>query len=184
MPSSNPAGLLNYNVRTHIRLNHEKKISRPITKIITCESRPITISFCVADRHQSPPRKFYYGAALNPTNVASQLLSSRHRTNQHHERVRPFQPGASSSYLQSSPVCCIVQILGAALSGRTRLGYQDKARNYQLRVQIHYGRTIRSIVFTGENYPNSIYQYCHGVPMSIRGLWQDSRYIGFCEGSL
>jgi len=184
MPSGCHAWILIYNVRTQICLPPRKKISRLTSKITTWESRLTSVWFCVADRHQSPPRKFYYGAALNPTNVASQLLSSRHRTNQHHERVRPFQPGASSSYLQSSPVCCIVQILGAALSGRTRLGYQDKARNYQLRVQIHYGRTIRSIVFTGENYPNSIYQYCHGVPMSIRGLWQDSRYIGFCEGSL
>ena len=184
MPSSNPAGLLNYKVRTHICLNHEKKISRPITKIITCESRPITISFCVADRHQSPPWNIFYVAALNQTNVASQLLRSRHQPNQYHERVHPLQPRTQSPYLQSPSVCGVIKISCASLSWRARLGYQDKAGHYHLRVPIHYGGTITIILFTGQGYTSSVSQYYHGVPMSVREVWQGSWYIGVSETSL
>ena len=61
MPRSNPAGLLNYKVRTQICLHHEKKISRRITKIKRWESRRITIWFYVADGHWSSPRKIQGG---------------------------------------------------------------------------------------------------------------------------
>ena len=78
MPTSNPAGLLIYKVRTQVCLHHEKKISRPITEIIRWESRPITEIFCVGTATDLHYKIIFNVATLNPTNVASQLLPSTH----------------------------------------------------------------------------------------------------------
>ena len=111
MPSVTPAGVTSYKVRTQVCLHHEKKISRRSYEIITWESRRSYVWFCVADSHQSSPRKILNVVTPKRTNVASQstpytlrevnIMTAYVHFNQEHNVLicKAHQYAISSKYL-------------------------------------------------------------------------------------